>query len=381
MSCTFLHPTAVSGKREVSVFGGGGGGGSGGGGSPLSLFASDQSGIMAVSRKAGGGKGARHLAVASDGEGRTEVLSIEEYKRPMVFHLVLDVSGSMAGAPINVAIKGARAIHAIMRSSDKFGLAVFGDSSKVLHHPMPAAEVDWSRDERTIRDTVGGRTALYDAVVEGVAELKDCSRRSRGSDQLYEMLLITDGSDNSSAASLADAVGAVAKPGLGNFNLVLIGVGIDCVTAADMRTLCQPRHAKFIRVDNIHELAAKLTDVANRVKIHLHQTSPRGCSQASANVRRSKAPAAIQAALGQTELLGRHAAALMGGRTLGGGASYLATGGRGGGGGGGNGGGGGGVAAKRRGKPSGAHHEKRCYVCDKSGHIAAKCWGRSPASG
>jgi Mg-chelatase subunit ChlD len=375
MSCTFLHPTAVSGKRAVGVFGGGGGGGSGGGDRPLSLFASDQSGIMAISRKAGGGKGACHFAAASDGEGRTEVLSIEEYTRPMVFHLVLDVSGSMAGAPIKVAVKGAKAIHAIMRSSDKFGLAVFGDSSKVLHHPMPAGEVDWGRDVQTICDSVGGRTALYDAVVEGVAELKECSRRSRGSDQLYEMLLITDGSDTSSAASLADAVGAVAKPGLANFNLVLIGVGIDCVTTANMKTLCQPRHAKFIRVDNIHELAAKLIDVANRVKIHLHQTSPRGCSQASANVRRSKAPAAIQAALGQTELLGRHAAALMGDRTLG--ASYLAIGG----GSGGGGGGGGGGVAKRRGKPSGAQIEKRCYVCGKSGHIAAKCWSRSPESG
>jgi hypothetical protein len=59
-------------------------------------------------------------------------------------------SGS-GGSPLSlVASDGVKAIHAIMRSSDKFGLAVFGNNSKVLHCPMPAGEVDWSRDVRTI---------------------------------------------------------------------------------------------------------------------------------------------------------------------------------------------------------------------------------------
>jgi hypothetical protein len=62
---------------------------------------------------------------------------------------------------------------------------------------------------------------------------------------------------------------------------VLIGVAIDSSTAADMQTLGQPRHAEFIQVNHIHERAAELTDVANRVKIHLR------CSQASTDVRRS----------------------------------------------------------------------------------------------
>jgi hypothetical protein len=61
-----------------------------------------------------------------------------------------------------------------------------------------------------------------------------------------EHLLFTDGSDNMSSTSFEDICALVAKLGLPNYHLVVIGAGMSRSDQAVMQRLCTPRHCTFI---------------------------------------------------------------------------------------------------------------------------------------
>lgn len=124
---------------------------------------------------------------------------------PMEIVIALDTSGSMAGDPLVKAIEGARGFIDGLPDTVKFGLVSFGDS------PALIAPVGTSREE--IDAHLGGleatgETALYDAMVTAAAAFEP------ESDARKVIVVLSDGADTVSEATLIDALKAVAEIGI-----------------------------------------------------------------------------------------------------------------------------------------------------------------------
>jgi hypothetical protein len=143
---------------------------------------------------------------------------------------------------------------------------------KKLHHPIAFAQVDTERDFSTLLAANGGSTAIYDAIKQGVMDLRTTHRlqtKQRNCVPVYEHLIITDGSDNSSSCCLEEVAALVAAPGLPNYHLIVIAVGISERAAEAMKTLCKPQHAQFLLADDLAGLTVLLQRVATRIRLQL----------------------------------------------------------------------------------------------------------------
>ena len=202
-----------------------------------------------------------------DGNGRRESLSITLGRQRLCFVAGVDTSGSMAGARIRAAVSGLDRVVDIMEPTDLFGLFTFSDSCRNLHHAMPRRRVRWDDDMRRINANVGGLTAVYDAIAAGIEEMRESQRRNT-ENLVFEHLVITDGGDNSSTSSLEAITQLVRRPGIRNYNLILIGV--DCDSCTDtMRSICAPEHATYVAVNGVAELAGILANQAIRIRMVL----------------------------------------------------------------------------------------------------------------
>ena len=186
----------------------------------------------------------------------------EKTRKPILFQANVDTSGSMSGGRALAAADGLSGIFRMMQPTDLFGLSTFDTNSRNLHRPMRKDTVDWQKDHEHIRANAssGGRTALYDAIGDGVKQCQEMrGRRNVGHDTVFFHLVITDGQDNASSSfSLADAMREVAHPELRNYNFVLIAVGMTDATTRALCEMCAPEHATFLRAADVSELKAQL---------------------------------------------------------------------------------------------------------------------------
>jgi tight adherence protein B len=112
----------------------------------------------------------------------------------------LDVSSSMAGAPIDAAKAAAEEFARGLPASAKVGLVAFGDKP-LLVVPLTTDRAALAKGLGSI--SVGGETALYDAV-RMVAGLF-----SPGNDARHELVVLSDGGDTVSKTSQEDAISAL----------------------------------------------------------------------------------------------------------------------------------------------------------------------------
>lgn len=296
--CSFLHP--------------GKGGGKGKGGGALVKHAGGDGGLTyALKRDA---RGVRSLQLTASKGGRTERLSIKAGTRTMCFACTVDVSYSMHGETAEAAAQGLEAIVSVLRPTDLYGCSVFDSSVTRLHHPMPRRKVKLEKDLAAVRKADGGSTALYDAIAHSIQALKVTAKGHRegkwgkaDSEVVYELLVVTDGADNSSSATLSELVQLVHKPGLPNFNLVLLGVGISGGAAADMRQLCKARHAHFYQCSGVSELKQQLQRARESIRLQLDVSDRRSGQHSSTQWKGARADAS-KALLG----MAKHAPVLMG---------------------------------------------------------------------
>jgi len=140
--------------------------------------------------------------------------------------LVVDSSGSMAGAPIGAAKAAARGFVSQKRPEDQIALVAFSDSPRVLSGftddaAALTAEIDSINS--------GGNTAMYDAVVTGAelfAGIDPSVRRT--------MIVLTDGQDDGSAGTLDAAKAAVAAQGVRTFGVALESPEFNPADVADL---------------------------------------------------------------------------------------------------------------------------------------------------
>lgn len=191
----------------------------------------------------------------------------ESTRKKLVFQWVQDVSGSMSGKRIESSLEGFdHMFENVCQPTDLMGVVTFNHDLNTLHLPMSIKKLDASRDKASIRAAVGGRTRMYDALGSCMRGLKDMSRDERYAavveDAVYQLLLITDGEDNSSTQFTRDTLTElVAHPGIPNFHLVVVAVCMSDQEKQALRGLCAPLHATLLDVENISELQHTLREV------------------------------------------------------------------------------------------------------------------------
>lgn len=126
--------------------------------------------------------------------------------------LVIDISGSMEGQPLDSAKEAATAFLETVPEDVEVGLISFDDQVALREAPttdrsLVAAAVDALE--------VGGDTALYDAIGLAVSTLSEGDIR--------QMVVLSDGEDTASAASLEDTIAGLGQA----------GVTVDAVTFQD----------------------------------------------------------------------------------------------------------------------------------------------------
>ena len=133
-----------------------------------------------------------------------------EDRKPANVLLVVDTSGSMNDENRLVRAKqGLKVFFDQVGQQDSVGLTIFSDRIQPLIEVGP-----FSENEGRLRETVenliaDGGTSIYDATIDGFEQV----RGQASPDRITAVVLLTDGEDTDSAASVEDAVRAVRAQG------------------------------------------------------------------------------------------------------------------------------------------------------------------------
>ena len=122
-------------------------------------------------------------------------------KKHATIAMVFDKSGSMAGAKINAAIKGAQGFVRVMDRDDQL---IWMPFDATLY---PAAKGGGADIGEQLIATIGstpasGGTALYDSILTAYDQLQ-AERRTSGDTRRYGIVVLSDGQDTNSRASLS----------------------------------------------------------------------------------------------------------------------------------------------------------------------------------
>jgi tight adherence protein B len=130
--------------------------------------------------------------------------------------LAIDSSGSMAGTPIDEAKAAAKSFVSQARPEDRIAVISFADEVQVL--------AGFTNNKDSLNSTIDsiaatGETSFNDAVIEGV-QMFD---QPAADNLLGNMIILTDGDDTVSEASLDDALSAVTSGEARVFGVALEG--------------------------------------------------------------------------------------------------------------------------------------------------------------
>jgi tight adherence protein B len=156
------------------------------------------------------------LVVTVNGEpvADQETALVGETSVPVGVVLAIDASGSMRGAPLEAAKAAAKDFVSQKRTEDAIALITFADEVEVLSGFTTVAGDLESRIDAIVAE---GETAFNDAVVKGVELYDDASAENL----LANLIVLTDGDDTVSVATLEEAVAAVADHDVRVFGVAL----------------------------------------------------------------------------------------------------------------------------------------------------------------
>jgi VWFA-related protein len=151
-----------------------------------------------------------------------KVETFHEASQPVSIVLALDASGSMRHREAEV-IASARAFAGALRPQDQLAVMLFSDSVSLVHDLSTNREA--TREAIDAYKTAGG-TALYDAVADALARLRQTEGRR-------VVVVMTDGRDENnpgtapgSTHTMADVLGQLQESGVTIFSLGL-GTKVD----------------------------------------------------------------------------------------------------------------------------------------------------------
>jgi tight adherence protein B len=174
----------------------------------------------------------------------------EDDPPPSTVVIAFDVSGSMAGEPLEAARDAARTfVETIVPQGIEVGLVPFGTDAIVAVPPTTdLGELTAAIDAFDL----AGNTALYDAIVVAADLLE-------GREGERTIVLFTDGADTASAAELEDAVAASVAAGAPLLNVALITPDQDPEV---LDALAEGTEGQLLAVDELDQVEAAFAQVA-----------------------------------------------------------------------------------------------------------------------
>lgn len=156
------------------------------------------------------------LEITANGEPVTdlEVTPLVDSSLPVGVVLAIDASGSMSGGPIEAAKAAAKDFVSQARPEDRIALITFADEVVVLSGFTSNSQELIARIDSI---EAGGETAYNDAVIKGIELYEATSARNL----LPNMIVLTDGEDTVSVATLDEAVETVASSDVRVFGVAL----------------------------------------------------------------------------------------------------------------------------------------------------------------
>jgi tight adherence protein B len=191
-------------------------------------------------------------------EGGTVVSGVEASNLASDTNVVLaiDNSRSMAGASLAGALDAAGAFVDSKPQTDRIGVVSFGHRATALTNSFSTSTIDAQGVLRSIAvDSVQG-TALYDAVALAASEL---DRQDSGG---RVIVLLTDGRDVSSRATLAQAVKAARSAGAEVYPIAIEGPDY---TPAPLQQLATTTGGEFVAAASGAELRSVYASIASKL--------------------------------------------------------------------------------------------------------------------
>ena len=160
------------------------------------------------------------ITVGGEAVSDLTVEPIGDSSVPVGVVLAIDASGSMAGAPLEAAKSAASSFIDQARPEDRIAIISFADEVQVL--------AGFTNNKASLSTTIegieaGGETSFNDAVIQGVAMFDAPTAR----DLLANLIVLTDGDDTASTATLDDASAAVSGSDVRTFGVALEGTDFN----------------------------------------------------------------------------------------------------------------------------------------------------------
>jgi len=157
--------------------------------------------------------------------------------------VLFDTTGSMAGAKIDQAKQAVKAFVSDQNNSNRIGLTRFSTDVQSLI-ALDSLEVNRDSLNKTVDSlTTSGNTAMYDAVLATLNQLS-----SSDSSRIKAILLVSDGKDNASRASLNDVVKAIAAARNSKSPILVIPIAYG--SDADINALSAIARASDVKVQS-----------------------------------------------------------------------------------------------------------------------------------
>lgn len=186
------------------------------------------------------------LRVTENGNpvGDLEVETISESRVQVGIVLAIDASGSMRGEPIQAAKEAALSFIAQKRDQDFIAIVTFSDTVQVVRGFTATKSALIASVEGIEAE---GDTAFYDGIIRGTALFSgDAERLERN------MIVLTDGRDEGSEATLDDALAAVSDKEVRVFGVALESSAFD---PADLQTTVEASNGLFLSTPEPTELS------------------------------------------------------------------------------------------------------------------------------
>ena len=219
------------------------------------------------------GLGREAFEVFEDGTAQ-KVTQFTNERVPVSLGVLVDISDSMFGKRIQDARAAVdRFLFDLLDASDEFFILAFNHQPRTLTR--------WTHDAEDVRRALAGLkpfggTAAYDAVIESLPMI---ARRGR---QRAALLIISDGADTASTATIRDVRSALHRS-----DAFVYAIAIDSSDRRAINTRVNPQALREITAESggrteIVTSAAELNDATARIAEELNSqyvlgyTSPRG---------------------------------------------------------------------------------------------------------
>lgn len=211
------------------------------------------------------GADASDVSVTEEGIALNElkIQSLEQAGRTVDVVLAIDTSGSMVGAPLASAVEAARTFLGDLPDNVRVGIVTFSDTASVAVPPTSQHD----RALRALNNLVAvGETALYDGVAEAASLLKGTGQRN--------IVLLSDGADTVSTASLRDALGEVRSARAAVYSVALESGDFDASSLQRLSRASKGRYATAATADLADLYQGLASEFSNQYLVSYTSESP-----------------------------------------------------------------------------------------------------------